>query len=62
MEAEAMTHLTLLPPPRFSLPPLSTLPPLRPLDVDRIMAVHCQMVDAHERREAATVRPVRRAS
>jgi hypothetical protein len=54
--------VTLLPPPRFSLPPLSTLPPLRPLDVDRIMDLHCRMVEQHERLHAETVRPARRAS
>jgi hypothetical protein len=57
-----VTRLTLLPPPRLSLPPVRTLPPLRVVDVDAIMSTHAAMLDVHERLHAETVRPVRRAS
>jgi hypothetical protein len=49
--------VTILPPPRWSLPPLSTLPPLRVVDVDRIMNTHAAMVVQHERLHAETMRP-----
>jgi hypothetical protein len=54
--------VTLLPPPRLSLPPVATLPPLRVPDVVAIMDLHSRMVVQHERLHAETVRPVRRAS